>query len=162
MFLPQNIKDFPKDLSYSLRFPAELRTTEVPSDNKLGTYNWHTDMIYPSDGYNSPRNLYYDDGGPPSYYKEGFLAIQNAIAAAFILKTGNQIIPNILVKRFPYPTHTIDSYMQMLQMIAPLCVLFSFSYTFSNSVRFIAIEKEKQLKEAMKIMGLPSWTHWLR
>lgn len=30
-----------------------------------------------------------------------------------------------------------------------------------NSVRFISIEKEKQLKEAMKIMGLASWMHYL-
>lgn len=36
----------------------------------------------------------------------------------------------------------------------------SFVYPCINTVRFIAMEKEKQLKEAMKIMGLPNWLHW--
>lgn len=38
--------------------------------------------------------------------------------------------------------------------------MLSFVYPTINTVRFIAIEKEKQLKEAMKIMGLPNWLHW--
>jgi uncharacterized membrane protein len=28
------------------------------------------------------------------------------------------------------------------------------------SLKFITTEKEKQLKEAMKIMGLANWLHW--
>lgn len=118
-------------------------------------------MIYPSDNYNSPRNLANDDGGPPSYYQEGFLAIQNTIASAFISMSGNQM-PEILVKRFPYPPYTSDFQWQLLQYVAPLFILFGFNYSFLNSVRFVGVEKEKQLKEAMKIMGLPSWLHWLR
>lgn len=43
--------------------------------------------------------------------------------------------------------------------LSPLIWL-SFMYFVINTVRFIALEKEKQLKEAMKIMGLPNWLHW--
>lgn len=34
-------------------------------------------------------------------------------------------------------------------------------YFSVNTIRFITIEKERQLKEAMKIMGLPNWIHWI-
>lgn len=41
-----------------------------------------------------------------------------------------------------------------------LFILLSFVYPFINMIKFITTEKEKQLKESMKIMGLPSWLHW--
>lgn len=41
-----------------------------------------------------------------------------------------------------------------------LFILLSFVYPFINMVKFITTEKEKQLKESMKIMGLDSWLHW--
>lgn len=153
----------PKDLSYSLRFPSELRTSELPSNIKPETYNWDTNQILSTDDYSSPRNLQSPDGGPPSYHDEGFLAIQNAVASAFISISGNRTqMPDVRVKRFPYPAYTTDYYWKLLQTIVPLFVLLGFNYSFSNAVRFIAMEKEKQLKEVMKIMGLPSWLHWLR
>lgn len=153
----------PNDLSYSLRFPSELRTTELPSNIKPETYNWHTDKIFSTDDYNSQRNIEYTDGGPPSYHNEGFLAIQNAVARAFLSINGNgkgTQMPEVLIKRFPYPTYSTNFFTELLQTILPLFVLLSFNYSFTNSVRFIAVEKEKQLKEAMKIMGLPIWLHW--
>lgn len=157
------MNELPRNLSYSLRFPSELRTTELPSYEKPESYNWHTNKILSPGDYNSPRNERYTDGGPPSYHMEGFLAIQNAIARAFIDKSGGSgQMPDIRIKRFPYPAYTSNIYSDLLQTILPLFVLFSFNYSFSNAVRFIAVEKEKQLKEAMKIMGLPSWLHWVR
>lgn len=38
--------------------------------------------------------------------------------------------------------------------------MLSFVYPCINTVKFIAAEKERQLKESMKIMGLPNWLHW--
>lgn len=70
-------------------------------------------------------------------------------------------MPNIQVKRFPYPAYSTDLQSQLLQYIAPLFMLFSLNYTFANTVRYVALEKEKQLKESMKIMGLNNWLHWL-
>ncbi len=159
----QTLNELPNELSYSLRFPSELRTTDLPSRERPDKYNWKTNNIFPTDDYNSPRHLDLQDGGPPSYHNEGFLSIQNAVARAFIAKNNTTTqMPEVMVKRFPYPAHALNTFLYLLQTIVPLFVLFSFSYSFANAVRFIAIEKEKQLKEAMKIMGLPSWLHWLR
>lgn len=41
-----------------------------------------------------------------------------------------------------------------------MLIMLSFLYPCLNTTKFVAIEKEKQLKEAMKIMGLSSWLHW--
>lgn len=38
--------------------------------------------------------------------------------------------------------------------------MLSFVYPCINTTKFIAIEKERQIKEAMKIMGLSNWLHW--
>lgn len=124
-------------------------------------FNWQTNWLFPNDGY---ANRFPDqqDGGPPSYWNEGFLAIQNAIANAHInLNQGNVSMPEILMQRFPTPPMIVNIFTSQFQILMPFFFLMSLNYTFMNTVRFISIEKEKQLKEAMKIMGLASWMHYL-
>lgn len=65
------------------------------------------------------------------------------------------------MQRLPYPPYDVDIILDVLIQIIPIFILISFNYSFSTTVRFIAMEKEKQLKEAMKIMGLSNWLHWL-
>lgn len=65
------------------------------------------------------------------------------------------------MQRLPYPPYNKDILLEGLKSLVSLVVLLSFIYPCINTVRFIAMEKEKQLKEAMKIMGLPNWLHWL-
>jgi ATP-binding cassette subfamily A (ABC1) protein 3 len=62
----------------------------------------------------------------------------------------NSIIP----QRFPYPPFVLDILLQGLQALVPLFILLSFVYPCINIIKYITTEKEKQLKEAMKIMGL--------
>lgn len=47
-----------------------------------------------------------------------------------------------------------------MEQLLPLIILIAFFYTCINTVKYITIEKERQLKEAMKIMGLSNWLHW--
>lgn len=151
----------PKKLSYSLRFPAELRTSLVPSYLRPDDFNWQTNLLFPNDVY-ANRYPEDDDGGPPSYINEGFLALQNAIHSAFtVINQANQSMPEIQMQRFPTPSFIMNIFATDLQMFMPLFFLMSLNYTFMNTIRFISIEKEKQLKEAMKIMGLASWMHYL-
>ena len=64
------------------------------------------------------------------------------------------------MQRFPYPPFVIDFLLQGLQALVSLFILLSFVYPCINIIKYITTEKEKQLKEAMKIMGLDSWLHW--
>lgn len=78
----------PKDLIYSLRFPGESRT------NKRS--NWKTDEFYPP--YNAmggPRSHSDNQGGEVFYAGDGFLAIQQAIAVAYVRLQSEQEIPDI-------------------------------------------------------------------
>lgn len=65
------------------------------------------------------------------------------------------------VQRFPYPPFRRDFLLEHLESLVALTVLLSFIYPCINTVRAIATEKERQLKEAMQIMGMPSWLHWI-
>lgn len=63
---------------------------------------------------------------------------------------------------FP-PGEIPNDYITMFEIIGTMVgvlIVLSFMFPTINSVRYITIEKERQLKEAMKIMGLPSWMHW--
>lgn len=48
-----------------------------------------------------------------------------------------------------------------LRELTPVFLMLLLCFGFMNTVRLVSIEKEKQLKEAMKIMGLSSWVHYL-
>lgn len=128
-------------------------------------FNWHTNLLYPLFSTGGPRSRDEDYGGMPFYVQEGFLPIQDAIARSFIqMKCNgdceNSTLPGIRMQRYPYPPYIFDVLLQGLETIVSFFILLSFIYPTINTVRFIAIEKERQLKEAMKIMGLPSWLHW--
>lgn len=147
-----------------MRFPSESRT---PSVTEPLIFNWHTNLLYPLFSTGGPRSREDDFGGMPFYFQEGFLPIQDAIARSFtevkceIEKTcENSTLPGIRMQRYPYPPYIFDVLLQGLETIVSFFILLSFIYPTINTVRFIAIEKERQLKEAMKIMGLPSWLHW--
>lgn len=163
VFLTQNLTELPKNLSYSLRFPSESRTPDVTEPL---IFNWHTNLLYPLFSSGGPRSRLEDYGGMPFYFQEGFLPIQDAMARTFTqlscssINCDNGTLPDIKMQRYPYPPHILDVLLQGLETIVSFFILLSFIYPCINTVRFIAIEKERQLKETMKIMGLPSWLHW--
>lgn len=153
-FIPLQYTQFTKKLSYSLRFPARLRD-KLAFSNEI---NWNTNQIFPSTAFDRPETA------SDMYYTEKFLSIQNSIACNFI-KSLNSIpeipeIPDIFVQAMPYPAYTNDPFLLFMQSVGPVFFLFCFNYTFMSTIRFVSTEKEKQLKEAMKIMGLPLWIHW--
>jgi ATP-binding cassette subfamily A (ABC1) protein 3 len=68
--------------------------------------------------------------------------------------------PMVQMQRFPYASWIEDPLLQALESFVGIIIMLSFVYTCINTVKVITTEKEKQLKEAMKIMGLPNWLHW--
>lgn len=116
--------------------------------------------MFPSDAYDIGDK--WGSSEKPSYRNEGFLAIQNAIAKTLITRNDASIsIPEIQVQRFPKPSNSRIGITKYLPWVLPLFLLISINYTFMNTIRFIVMEKEKQLKETMRIMGLANWMHYL-
>ncbi|XP_031627171.1 ATP-binding cassette sub-family A member 3-like, partial [Contarinia nasturtii] len=162
---PANITELPKNLVYTLRFPSELRAT---IDANPLVYNWQTNLLYPIFSGGGPRGGISDSGGAPSYHSEGFLAIQNAIAQVYMQmnligsngENGYELPDKIEMQRFPYPPYVHDVLLDGFEKATGIFIMLSFVYPIISTVRFIAVEKEKQLKEIMKIMGMPVWLHW--
>lgn len=88
----------PNKLEYSIRFPSELRTSVY--DNPI-LYNWRTNLLFPRFQILGPRNPNdTDDGIPSGYVREGFLAVQNAIASQFLFlkSNGTNNMPEIMMQ----------------------------------------------------------------
>lgn len=127
--------------------------------------------MYPLLSGGGPRSEHLNEGGDPYYYSEGFLSIQNAIAVSYTFNRCNEtkecsiddyrkLNTSIQMQRYPYPSFLNDILLEGLTEAVGLFIMLSFVYPIISTVRFIAVEKEKQLKEVMKIMGMPVWLHW--
>uniref|UniRef100_A0A182WC81 ABC-2 type transporter transmembrane domain-containing protein n=1 Tax=Anopheles minimus TaxID=112268 RepID=A0A182WC81_9DIPT len=149
-----NRTDLPQKLRFAVRLPGELRFTGWTFGN------WRTNfMVVPF--VQGLRNANQSDGGSPNYFREGFLTLQAAISRTFIRRqNADYPLPDVSLQRFPNPPFYEDKMLINMEWLLPMIILISFVYTCINTVKFITIEKEKQLKEAMKIMGLPNWLHW--
>lgn len=127
-----NITEYPKDFSFALRFPSELRT----SSRKL-PLSWLTMKLFMPIDLSGPRNADAQSGGlPVGYLQEGFLPIQNAISMAYIKLVSNNIeLPYVYMQRYPYPAYIFDPLIEGLSSMISLIILLSFIYPCTHIVK---------------------------
>ncbi|XP_058837014.1 phospholipid-transporting ATPase ABCA3-like isoform X2 [Topomyia yanbarensis] len=149
-----NITTLPDRIHFALRYPGETRVGQWMFSS------WLTNLlVVPFAPGARNRNL--TDGGSPNYYYEGFIAMQAALSSAIVAtKNPDFQTQRVMLRRIPYPPFYEDKLLPAMEQLLPLIILISFFYTCINTVKYITIEKERQLKEAMKIMGLSNWLHW--
>ncbi|XP_017079298.2 phospholipid-transporting ATPase ABCA1-like isoform X2 [Drosophila eugracilis] len=147
-----NLTDhIPDDFHFTLRFPSKLRLAYELEQN-----TWLTSQLFPTFNLRGQQNH-----KTPGYYREGFLALQQEISMAYIRqKSLRNSLPDVTIQHYPYPEYKKDDIFAACTFIAPFFIIMCFFYSFINIIKFIAAEKEKQLKEVMKIMGLRNWLHW--
>lgn len=162
------------ELIYKIRMPSSLRNskdnnTKQFSGFQSGSGTWHTKSVFPLTFQGlGPRHNKSKSGGSPDYYKEGFLSLQFAIDHMFTemqLKGRNRLqnlsTIKIDMQRFPYPAYLKDPFVVAIQNSLPLLIMLSLVYNQLVTVKEIVYEKEKKLKESMKIMGLSGYLHWI-
>ncbi|XP_026071364.1 ATP-binding cassette sub-family A member 3-like isoform X1 [Carassius auratus] len=159
----------PLQVSYHLRFtysPRNAPAREKFEFNPNSDLDWHTLSLFPLFQLPGPREQHEPDGGTPGYFREGFLQVQHAVDRA-IMKAYNSTAAaallqraQVLLARFPYPAFIYDVFILAIQNQLPLLLVLSFTYTSLNIVRAVVQEKERKLKEYMRMMGLSSWLHW--
>ncbi|XP_048350984.1 phospholipid-transporting ATPase ABCA3 [Sphaerodactylus townsendi] len=166
---PHSQEPLPLQVSYRLRFkysPRNAPRSEQTGLNPNIDRDWHTSYLLPLFQLPGPREAKYSDGGTPGYYREGFLAMQHAVDKAIIRYHAEPSVAKLLegitvvVRRFPYPPYINDLFLLAIQNQLPLLLMLSFTYTSLNIVRAVVHEKEKKLKEYMRMMGLSNWLHW--
>lgn len=159
-----------------------MRTTILPGAEFWA--NWRTFLVFPPFQTYGARAVNYTDGGyPANYYAEGFASVQNAISRSLLgIKNDTHQLPTVALQvslllplynitsilkhfgnfqRFPYPPFYNDPLLRGLENLFPAIIMIAFFYSCINTVKFITLEKERQLKESMKIMGLSGWLHWM-
>uniref|UniRef100_A0A8C9ZQ24 ATP binding cassette subfamily A member 3 n=1 Tax=Sander lucioperca TaxID=283035 RepID=A0A8C9ZQ24_SANLU len=159
----------PLKVSYHLRFsftPRNAPPKERSELNPNSDLDWHTLSLYPLFQLPGPREQYDKEGGTPGYFREGFLAVQHAVDLA-IMRSYNRTSAasllgriRVVLSRFPYPAFIYDVFILAIQNQLPLLLVLSFTYTSLNIVRSVVQEKERKLKEYMRMMGLSNWLHW--
>ncbi|XP_048101265.1 phospholipid-transporting ATPase ABCA3 [Alosa alosa] len=159
----------PLEVSYHLRFPYSPRFAPPKERSELNPNNdldWHTLSLFPLFQLPGPREQHDPRGGTPGYYREGFLTLQHAVDRA-IMRAYNKTAAKsllahtrVVVSRFPYPAFIYDVFILVIQNQLPLLLVLSFTYTSLNIIRAVVQEKERKLKEYMRMMGLSNWLHW--
>ncbi|XP_045462666.1 phospholipid-transporting ATPase ABCA1-like [Harmonia axyridis] len=133
--------------------------------NTVGSYHrWFTDALYP--GFQIDRRPRSNGNGDdyfenPNYHYTAFDELMYDLASQ-IFKMKGETLPGITLHRFPYPEYLVDSVFFQIggNFFLGFLINAAFLYSFVNMVKSVTLEKEKQLKESMKIMGLPTWLHW--
>jgi ATP-binding cassette subfamily A (ABC1) protein 3 len=153
---------FDTELRVKLRFKSS--PTHQMGDGPPFT-SWWTQYTFPQFSIPGPRELEYKTGAQPGYYEEGFLTIQHLLTMAvanvqFNTSTKADIKLDLTAQRFPYPPFIKDVFFVALQFLFPFILMFSFIYPAVNQTKNLVLEKERRLKESMKMMGLKDWLHW--
>uniref|UniRef100_A0A671YNB1 ATP binding cassette subfamily A member 3 n=1 Tax=Sparus aurata TaxID=8175 RepID=A0A671YNB1_SPAAU len=159
----------PIKVSYHLRFTFTPRNAPFKEKSELSPnsdLDWHTLSLFPLFQLPGPREQYDKEGGTPGYFREGFLAVQHAVDRAIMRSYNSTAASSLLgqtrvvLSRFPYPPFIYDVFILAIQNQLPLLLVLSFTYTSLNIVRAVVQEKERKLKEYMRMMGLSNWLHW--
>lgn len=111
----QTLSELPEKVSYSLRFPAEMRTFQ----DQFSAFwaNWYTELMFPQFQIAGAKDRERDDGGyPANYFNESFIAVQSAVYRAIILERDPSFeFEAVLLRRFPYPPYYQDALLAGLE-----------------------------------------------
>ncbi|KAK3590752.1 hypothetical protein CHS0354_030992 [Potamilus streckersoni] len=135
----------PQNIEYSLRVDSYSE--------------WNTAETYGLSQQPGPR--------PESsqYVYGGFLFIQYILDKTIIEQFNGSVNFSkdfdMRLKRMPYPAYIEDPLASMLQSYLPLFIVLSLLLNALQISKNIAYEKEKMLKESMKMMGLSNAIYWL-
>ncbi|ESO83918.1 hypothetical protein LOTGIDRAFT_229502 [Lottia gigantea] len=165
-----NGQDFKNNIRFKIRLSSEPRNEG--DKKKVNPFSqtdnrWPTKFNFPLFQRVGPREQDEHCGGKPGYEREGFLAIQQAVSIAIIQDLGtNDSVSDLnetyfSLRRHPYPPYNDDNFVLVIQQQFPLVLMLSFVVIALSIVKDVVYEKERKLKESMKMMGLSGWLHWL-
>lgn len=106
----------------------------------------------------------YDYGNCQScnkYFLYGFIYLQDILERTVVeAKTNEPQTFGITEQQQPFPCHINDKFIKAINRTLPLFMVLAWIYSVSMLVKDIVYEKEKRLKEFMRVMGLSNIIHW--
>ena len=70
-------------------------------------------------------------------------------------------LPGMSLQQFPYPCSVDDRFILAISRTFPLFMTLSWIYSSAMIIKSIVYEKERRLKETMRVMGLGNLVHWV-
>ncbi|CAF3834044.1 unnamed protein product [Rotaria magnacalcarata] len=139
-----NGDSFPKHVTYKIRMILDYVDNTFRTEDRYFTF--------------APR---YSAPSSTKYHSFTFIYLQNALDRAIISKqTGMNISYGVQTQQMPYPCWINDKFVNSIRQMLPLFMVLSWIFTVSMNVKDIVYEKERRLKEIMRIMGLNDSVHW--
>eukprot|EP00051_Salpingoeca_urceolata_P022285 m.359766 g.359766 ORF g.359766 m.359766 type:complete len:1971 (+) comp19951_c3_seq13:616-6528(+) len=131
-----------------------------PRDDTAGGFGgWRTGRSFPEFEQLGPQegNVYRN--------RNGVSFFQNLVDTAFISTLQSNSAPQtvVRVKAMPFPEYEDDGFIFAIRIMFPLILILSFLYSALSIVKSIVLEKEKRLKEALRMMGVSNtiiWAAW--
>ncbi|XP_072383028.1 cholesterol transporter ABCA5-like [Diabrotica undecimpunctata] len=143
-------------LSYQIRTNPYYIST--PNSNDIG---WDKQTCR---GGSNPNSNMEDGSTCPTntYYFSGFLALQTLLDYTQIRRDNpTQNIPYISLEICPKPAVTVGDWANTIRIIVPVYMVIALSQFITYLIILIVGEKEKKIKEGMKLMGLMDKVFWL-
>ncbi|XP_035224819.1 ATP-binding cassette sub-family A member 2-like isoform X2 [Stegodyphus dumicola] len=138
--------DMPKDILYKIRMDID----NVPTTEYI-KYRWW--RPYP-----------YDDFFEDLRYFRGFLQLQDTVDTAIMqLQTNSDGPQNVkkYLQQFPYPCHQRDKFGTLLKGSMPAVMTISWVFIVALLVRERVLDRELELDETLRVMGLKGSASWL-
>ncbi|GAB1598321.1 ATP-binding cassette sub-family A member 7-like [Argonauta hians] len=96
------------------------------------------------------------------YFTHGFIYLQDMIDHAIIGQmSGQTATSGVYTLQFPYPCYLEDRFTKTISKSLPLFMVLAWIFSVAMIVKNVVYEKEKRLKEVMKIMGLKNRVYWM-
>ncbi|XP_062574514.1 phospholipid-transporting ATPase ABCA3-like, partial [Saccostrea cucullata] len=129
----------PDAISYSLRMSGEWKTEEKFADKSFNP---------------GPAWEY-------QYTGRGFLGIKHAIDAAIIKYFNSSVnLMDINTQRMPYPPYLENTMGQFIRISVSTTTVLGLILSALQLTKEIVYDREKKLKETMRMMGLSSFVYW--
>ncbi|XP_064074250.1 cholesterol transporter ABCA5-like [Vanessa tameamea] len=138
-----------------------LTTSPAKCRERTGFKDWSSD--WSRGGQLIPLSeMHREDTCPVlQYYYTGFLALQTLIDYVKIkMDTGTRFFPpRVDLRQFPKRQHTGD-WLVIFRVIMPMYMVMTLSQFITYLLMFVVGEKEKKIREGMRIMGLKDSVYW--
>ncbi|XP_062579274.1 phospholipid-transporting ATPase ABCA3-like [Saccostrea cucullata] len=137
---PLYMSDLPKDITYSLRMSGQ----------------WDTKDQYADKSFNpGPANEWYN------VYKMGFLCLKYSLDTAIMEYINSSIsLPDIKIQRMPYPPYVRNPLANFVRITIAITTVVGLILSSLQLTKEIVHDREKKLKETMRMMGLSSFVYW--
>ncbi|KAK7101563.1 hypothetical protein V1264_019927 [Littorina saxatilis] len=117
-----------------------------------------------NDQWNTRDILPYFQMGPRSQLDPDYsqvVKLQMLVGSAVVEEwSGQNVSVRWQTNRMPYPPYLFDGMVQVLMTMIPAFIMLSFMLPVIQYIKGIVYEKERKLKESMKLMGLLPSAHW--